>query len=67
MILENFGAVLHNLKLSKRGRIIINYVLHKIAGTDTESILCRDQSPLNVYARLGQVMYIIVRLVIFKY
>ena len=67
MILENFGAVLHNLKLSKRGRIIINYVLHKIAETDTESILYRDQSPLNVYARLGQVMYIIVRLVIFKY
>ena len=58
---------MHNLKLSKKGRIIINYVLHKIAATDTESILYRDQRPLNVYARLGQVLYIIVRLVIFKY
>ena len=33
IILENFGADLHNLKLSKKGRIIVIYVLHKTAGT----------------------------------
>ena len=36
MIMANFGAVLHNLKLSKKGShnmIITNYFLHKTAGT----------------------------------
>ena len=33
MILANFEALSDNLKLSKKGGITINYVLHKIAGT----------------------------------
>ena len=40
--LANFGAVLNSLKLSKKGLIIINYVLHKTAGT--EYVLSADDT-----------------------
>ena len=42
-MLTNFEAVLHNLKLSKKGRIIINYDLHKTAGEASCVLILRGE------------------------
>ena len=41
IILANFGAVLHNLQLSEKGRIIINFFCIKPRGLSASILVAR--------------------------